>query len=345
MRLRELIFKINPIHLRYKIFNIIKYFVTRKLTLNKVHYQPLRMDIEPTTGCNFRCTMCAVSSPNFTAKNMNFETFKKIIDQNKQLLNIKLQGMGEPFVNKHLFEMISYANNYGIAVELISNGSLINKDYVKKISGSFLSRISISIDGATNETFEKIRVRSNFEIVKKNVLNLISSLKLNQSRPELRALSLIQTDNFHEISDIADLCYHMGFDNLYYQVQLTGWGKTDWEIINKKKNIELKKIKNTLNAVIEKYKYKNFKIGIIEDNLLNFEKKCSYPYETPYISAKGKIVPCCMIADDKVINFGDINDEKFSTIWNSNKVKDFRKNIKNNNLEDYCKNCYKEYRN
>ena len=52
-----------------------------------------------------------------------------------------------------------------------------------------------------------------------------------------------------------------------------------------------------------------------------------------------------MIADDKVINFGDINDEKFSTIWNSSKVKDFRKNIKNNNLEDYCKNCYKEYRN
>jgi MoaA/NifB/PqqE/SkfB family radical SAM enzyme len=42
------------------------------------------MDIEPTTGCNFRCTMCQVSSPDFKAENMKLELFKKLIDDNPQ---------------------------------------------------------------------------------------------------------------------------------------------------------------------------------------------------------------------------------------------------------------------
>ena len=86
---------------------------------------PVTMDIEPTTGCNFRCTMCQVSSPDFKAKNMDIETFKKIIKENKQLIKIKLQGMGEPLVNKYIYEMIKYAKNYGVATEIISNGSML----------------------------------------------------------------------------------------------------------------------------------------------------------------------------------------------------------------------------
>lgn len=344
MRLRNLILKIKTRFLIYKIFNILKYFFTRNFCFEKVYYKPLTMDIEPTTGCNFRCTMCQVSSPNFVSKNLKFHVFKKIIDSNKQLLNIKLQGMGEPFINKYLFEMINYANQYGIAVELVSNGSLITKEKIEKITSSFLSRISISIDGATKQTFEKIRVKSNFDTVISNVRELNNNLKNKKVKPELRALCLVQKDNFHEIAEIADLCFNLGFENLHYQIQLTGWGKKEWELINKTKNIDLSNVEKSLQKVIEKYKNKNFEIKIIEDNLLNFNKKCSYPYETPYFSASGNIVPCCMIADDKVSNMGDINNNSFDEIWNSKNYRDFRKKIKNNNLEEFCKNCYKEYR-
>ena len=44
------------------------------------------------------------------------------------------------------------------------------------------------------------------------------------------------------------------------------------------------------------------------------------------------------------VNMGDINDDDFLTIWNSKKYQNFRKNINENNLEDFCKNCYKEFR-
>ena len=117
------------------------------------------MDIEPTTGCNFRCTMCQVSSPNFISKNLDYEMFKQVIDGNKQLLKIKLQGMGEPLVNNNFFNMVEYASKYSIVSEITTNGSLLNQNNILKLQKSNLSRITVSIDGATPGVFEKIRVK------------------------------------------------------------------------------------------------------------------------------------------------------------------------------------------
>ena len=114
-------------------------------------YLPVTMDIEPTTGCNFRCTMCQVSSPDFHSKNMELETFQKVIRENKQLIKIKLQGMGEPLVNKHLFDMIRFAKEYGIGTEIISNGSLLNEKNINFLLDNKLSKLTVSIDGATKK--------------------------------------------------------------------------------------------------------------------------------------------------------------------------------------------------
>ena len=63
----------------YKLFNLIKFYLSKKNKNLKLNFLPITMDIEPTTGCNFRCTMCQVSSPNFVSKNLDFEMFKKTI--------------------------------------------------------------------------------------------------------------------------------------------------------------------------------------------------------------------------------------------------------------------------
>ena len=164
MRLRELILKIPKKYLHFKIFNLIKYIVFRKFHIiaNKLEYfslpyLPLTMDVEPTTGCNFRCTMCDVSSPNWITKNMKMETFKKLIDMNKQLLQIKLQGMGEPFVNKNYLEFVDYASNYGIFIQFVTNGSLLDEKLINSLcERKNISLIGVSIDGATKKTFEKL---------------------------------------------------------------------------------------------------------------------------------------------------------------------------------------------
>ena len=72
-----------------KIFNYILFKFSFLFKFKKIFYLPVTMDIEPTTGCNFRCTMCQVSSPDFKAENMKLELFKNLIDDNPQLIKIK----------------------------------------------------------------------------------------------------------------------------------------------------------------------------------------------------------------------------------------------------------------
>ena len=52
-----------------KLFNLLKFYISKYLKIKIFNYLPITMDIEPTTGCNFRCTMCQVSSPDFISKN------------------------------------------------------------------------------------------------------------------------------------------------------------------------------------------------------------------------------------------------------------------------------------
>ena len=327
----------------FKLFNLFKFYLSKKNKKLNLNFLPITMDIEPTTGCNFRCTMCQVSSPNFITKNLDFEMFKKIIEDNKQLLKIKLQGMGEPLVNKKFFDMVYFASKHGIVSEITTNGSLLTKENIFKLLNSNLSRITISIDGASKETFEKIRVKSNYNTVIENCKNLVENFKKKLIRPEISAWCVVQNDNISEFDKIYELCKKIGFDKLTYQFYLSGWGKDEWNQINKQKRIEIKKIKKKIDEIKLKGAREGMDINIFDENLLSFSNQCVWPWESTYISKTGDVVPCCIIGDEKVVSFGNIKEKSFKQIWNSQGYQNFRENIRNNQIPDYCKNCYKEF--
>jgi len=267
-----------------------------------------------------------------------------LINQNKQLLKVKIQGMGEPLINKHFFEMINICEENGVFVETITNGSLLTENAIENIFKSkMIYRVSISIDGATKEVFEKIRVRSNFDVVIDNVKNLSKQIKYKKKNINLRAMCLLQKQNFHQFEDIIFLCKNLGFNELEFQVQMTGWGKSEWENINQKQDINFNNLKNIedMKNIINKYNDKSFKASFVETNLLSEKNKCSYPWHNPYISANGSVVSCCMIGDPSVNNYGNINDTNFNKIWNSKDYLELRNSIINHKLKDFCKNCYK----
>jgi pyrroloquinoline quinone biosynthesis protein E len=254
--------------------------------------------------------------------------------------------MGEPFVNKNFFEMIKICDDYGVFVETITNGSLLNDKIIDQIINSkSIYRVSVSIDGASKEVFEKIRVKSNFENVIKNIKNLSKKNISNKNKLSLRAMVLLQKSNYHQLEEIVKLCKEVGFHELEVQVQLTGWGKDEWENKNRDSDIHFDfNKKSNIQLILDKYNSNIFKTKIVEENILSKDNKCSYPWHNPYVSANGSIVSCCMVADPKVNNYGNINKEGFNHIWNSRDYQDLRKSINNHTLKDFCKNCYKENR-
>jgi hypothetical protein len=61
-----------------------------------VDYLPVKLDIENVSRCNFACTMCAVSKweKGKRANDLPLECFKRLIDEQYGLVEIKLNGIG-----------------------------------------------------------------------------------------------------------------------------------------------------------------------------------------------------------------------------------------------------------
>ena len=310
-----------------------------------LNYLPIKLDIENVSRCNYHCTMCSVSEWHklTRARDMTLDEFKNLIDEQYGLVEIKLQGLGEPFLSKDFIPMVKYARKKHIWVRSTTNASLLdrNENY-KNIIDADICELQVSIDGATKETFEKIRAGSRFEKVVKNstMLNEYAS-KINRHRT--RAWTLVQRGNFNELKDIVLLCAEMGFKRLTFSLDVedTAWTKTGRSHI---KNIDRKDKFNLDIAwdLVDIGENNNVEITFwmtfdkFETNAP--EDLCSWPFERAVVSSDMRVVPCCMIANPDIYELGDASN--FSATWNSNTYHRFRQAHLSGDIPGICKKCY-----
>jgi len=140
--------------------------------------------IEPTNTCNLRCSFCFVTE-GMTREGgfMEFDLFKKIIDDSPDLEHLCMHNWGEPLLHKDIFRMIEYAKNKGVNyVVMNTNGTLLTNKMIDQIVDSKLDIIRFSIDGSA-ETFKRVR-----GVELKNIEQNINKLKKvkEKRRPKLK---------------------------------------------------------------------------------------------------------------------------------------------------------------
>ena len=83
---------------------------------------------------------------------------KKIIDQiAENVLYINYYFQGEPFINPHFLSFVKYAKSKGVFCATSTNAHFLNSEKAKETVASGLDKMIISIDGTTQETYEKYR--------------------------------------------------------------------------------------------------------------------------------------------------------------------------------------------
>ena len=169
---------------------------------------PCLIEVEPTTRCNLKCRMCEHTYWREPQRDMSFKEFNKIIDQFPHLKWIGLTGIGSSFLNKDFMKMLQYVKSKKIYVEIYDTFFLINREKAKELINLGIDRILPSIDAATKETYEKIRVGSDFETVVRNLKNLIEIKKeRNLIFPELSFHYIISKLNMHEVVKFIDFVH------------------------------------------------------------------------------------------------------------------------------------------
>lgn len=310
----------------------------------KVSFLPYIIDIEPNSRCNFRCIMCQVSDwdKGQRARDMTFEEYQDLIDSNPQLLEIKLQGMGEPLLHKDFIKMIEYASAKNMWVRTVINGSLLHiRQHIERLIDSGVGEIQTSFDGANKEIFESIRRKSNFEKVVDNFTNL-NKYANKKDRPYTRMWVVLQQQNRHQLYEFVELAKKMEFRRITFSLSLGDWGQDSWK--DKKEGLQTLSLSEEEEGnLIRLSKDSGIDISIWKiSNKYSFDKPenlCAWPFIRTLVSSDMKVGPCCMISNPDIANLGDGND--LIKTWNSKSYQDFRKSHLEGKIPAYCENCYK----
>jgi MoaA/NifB/PqqE/SkfB family radical SAM enzyme len=94
------------------------------------------------------------------------------------LLSVTLAGgYAEPFLNKEIFRIAEFIRSQGGETRAVTNGTLIGRDFAKRIVEAGFSDLWVSIHGATPEVAQYVMEGSQFDVV---IQNLKSSSHLRR---------------------------------------------------------------------------------------------------------------------------------------------------------------------
>ncbi len=292
---------------------------------------PISIAFEPTTSCNLRCPECPSGLRSFTRPigMLQEDIFRKTIDElAPTLLYLTFYFQGEPYLHPKFLEMVQYANTKKIYTATSTNAHYLTPENANKTVLSGLSRLIISIDGTTQETYQQYRIGGKLSKVIEGTKNIIAAKKnLKSNTPHIIFQFLVVRPNEHQIADVYKLAEEIGVD----EVRLKTAQIYDYEN------------GNDLIPTIEKYsRYKkeeenNQKPTYSIKNTLSSE--CWKMWHSCVITWDGLVVPCCFDKDAHY-RLGDMKKQTFSDLWNSSEYQNFRNLLLKSRSEiEMCKNC------
>jgi radical SAM protein with 4Fe4S-binding SPASM domain len=288
---------------------------------------PMSITIEPTTACNLGCPECPSGLKQFTRAegNLKPDFYKKIIDEVQYhafYLNFYFQG--EPYINPNFLKMVQYANAKKIYTATSTNAHFLTPQKAEETVKSGLSRLTISIDGTTQETYESYRKGGSLAKVLEGAKNIVAAKKALKSKtPYVIFQFLVVKPNEHQLEDAKKLAAELGVDEIRFKTA---------QVYDYKNG-------NPLIPTIEKYaRYKKQTDGTykLKNKMLN---ECWRMWSSCVISWDGKIVPCCFDKDAKH-QLGDLQTSTVKQIWQNSNYVGFRTQLLNNRSAiDICQNC------
>lgn len=299
-----------------------------------VPYAPLSLYFGATRRCNLDCVMCATKLLK-RVPDLSYERFRHILDQvpPHTMRGCQIGGTGEPLLNPDLIRMFTYAKKRGFITHLTTNATLLTEPKALPIL-QVLDVIAVSVDGATKETYEKIRRGAVFENVIENIQTLTALKKKIRAPTHIRINFVASTLNFHEIPQMVALASKLGVDVLDIRALREAF---QWK--------PKAKYKQTIDELsisfssLKKYLPPKSKVELCVETPRPTFPICDWPFKTCYITEDGFVTPCCNIPEPGV-SFGNVFDTPLAEIWNNQPYREFRRGFITGQPPAPCKDCH-----
>ncbi len=162
---------------------------------------------EITRGCNLECRHCYVEKEGRTQ--LPLAEIKAIADRLSAIGidDVVLSG-GEPLLRRDIYEIVAYLHGLGHGVDLCTNGTVVDADQAKKLSG-YLSEISVSLDGWDAASYHAMRGdASGFDRVTQAIEHL------SRSGCEVHLITVVTRCNHEKLREIVRLGHELGSESI-----------------------------------------------------------------------------------------------------------------------------------
>ncbi len=170
--------------------------------------------IEPTVACNLDCITCFRNAWEQPIGRMSDETFERIFAGLQALSprpDVYFGGIGEPLFHPKTIEWVRRVKELGVKVELITNGTILNEKIARRLIDAGLDVLWVSIDGATPESYEDVRLGAELPTVLENIRQLARMRKKGHfPQPEIGVAFVAMKRNINDLPKIIKLGHTFG---------------------------------------------------------------------------------------------------------------------------------------
>ncbi len=268
---------------------------------------PCSLNVELNNTCNHKCVFCPfhgeLANKRIKPAIMEEEFAKAILKQASDLgIGQKEVGFyiaGEAFLYKGLTGIIKYAKELGFSYTFITtNGALATPDRMEAILDAGLDSIRFSVNGGNKTVYEEIHKRDDFDKVLENIKYLYKRRAERGDSIAISLSSVVTKNNKEFVGELKDTFSKYVDDIMFIPIILDNLR-------------DLEQIKDEWQ--------------LVEDvDTIDYSYVCSMLFDTMYINAFGKVVPCCD-AYHADVEFYDLKKNlDLLSAWNSEGYKRYR---------------------
>ena len=173
---------------------------------------PLYVAWQITNECNLACLHCIEESGpgKAFADELDASQVFAVLDQlmDHEVPYLSFSG-GEPMLHPQFFKMVEHVCARGAQLKIETNGHFLSVENCARMKALGVKAVQVSLDGASAATFNRMRVRGNFDSTVDGLRNLRAAgvpVEINFSPARF---------NVHEIGAIVDLAYELGAYSFY----------------------------------------------------------------------------------------------------------------------------------
>jgi len=321
-----------------KLVNFLLFLLEQKVFQHERAWNmPTEAFVDVCSLCDLRCPLCPTGLRLDTNKKgrISLPDFKRVVDQlYPWLFDLHLYNWGEPLLNKAVFDMVRYARSKNVRTLISSHLNHLPDGWEEEMVSAGLDVLMISLDGASQASYQIYRVGGVFDRVVDNIRRIVAEKRRQGSaRPFVEWRFLVMKHNEGERDKARAMAEDLGVDRIVFEpVRVNMYldiftpisqlieSDRDWlPVSDRRYDHDKRDVKTPLG-------------------------RCPQPWKWVSIDWDGDVFPCCSIYDD-AFAFGNVFEQDFRSLWNGPAYREARRIVSRRGMKEkseiVCAYCHR----